>query len=146
MLKPVGVGTDGNPNAAFVMNNPSHEPIPLEDALRTAARPADDSRPRMPEPLPVRLMTVEDARLVGAVGLEKELDQFYVALLGFERNETQGNLIYQAENLRLIFEVLEPPDRPHRYAGRWEFEICHFIKKRDRKQKADRRSRSNMCG
>ena len=66
-----------------------------------------DRRPRMREPLPVKLVTVDDATLSAAAGIERELDAFYVDLLGFER--VSGQLVYEAENYRIIFEVLEPP-------------------------------------
>jgi hypothetical protein len=74
-----------------------------------------DARPLMPEPLPVHLVAVNDVRLVTAAGLEKDLDAFYVAMLGFERDTDQGaGLAYHAENFRLIFEVVEPPlERDH---------------------------------
>ena len=45
--------------------------------------PAADRRPLIPEPLPVRLLTVEDATLIAAAGLEVQLDDFYVDLLKF---------------------------------------------------------------
>ena len=91
------------------MDNRSHEPIPLEDAQSKAAIPAGDPRPRMAEPLPVRLLTVDDASLIAGAGLEKELDAFYVGLLGFERAEAQQGIAYQAENFRILFELVEPP-------------------------------------
>jgi hypothetical protein len=86
------------------------EPIPLEEAGGTPVpREKDDRRPRMPEPLPVRLVTVEDARLVAPAGMETRLDAFYVGLLGFEREAEAAGLVYRAENHRLRFEVVEPP-------------------------------------
>jgi hypothetical protein len=39
----------------------------------------------MPEPLPVKVLAVEDVRLPATAGLETRLDDFYVGLLGFER-------------------------------------------------------------
>jgi hypothetical protein len=85
-------------------------PIPLEEAGGAAVqREKDDHRRRMPEPLPVRLVTVEDARLTAAAGLEPQLDAFYVGLLGFEREPEEQGLAYRAENFRLVFEVVEPP-------------------------------------
>lgn len=70
-----------------------------------------DNRPRMPEPLPVRLVAVEDVRLVSAAGLENELDAFYVTMLKFERQEQAEveQIIYRADNVRLIFEIVESP-------------------------------------
>jgi hypothetical protein len=75
-----------------------------------------DPRVRIPEPLPVRLVAVEDVRLDVAAGLEKPLDDFYVALLEFQRLEAQdaqeGQIAYRAENFILRFDVHErPPER-----------------------------------
>ena len=73
--------------------------------------PADD-RGKMPEPLAVRLVAIEDVHLAGAIDLDKPLDQFYVELLGFVRQPTAPHehwLIYRADNFRLIFSVREPP-------------------------------------
>src|SRR5688500_8447719 len=47
--------------------------------------PVHDPRPRLLEPLPVRLIAVEDVRLPAPAGVETKLDAFYVVLLGFER-------------------------------------------------------------
>ena len=80
----------------------------LEEAA-VKVDPPTDVRPRLPEPPPVRLVTVEDAHLVAGAGIERELDQFYVGLLRFER-EAEGEFpVYRAENFRLIFDVVEPP-------------------------------------
>lgn len=72
-------------------------------------RAAIDRRRRMPEPLPVRLITIENATLPARAGLEVQLDEFYVGLLGFERALPPESLIYHAENFDLMFDVLEPP-------------------------------------
>jgi catechol 2,3-dioxygenase-like lactoylglutathione lyase family enzyme len=71
--------------------------------------PATDRRPRIPEPPPVRLLTVDDAHLPGPAGIEVELDAFYVTLLGFERDATGEFPVYRAENFRVLFDILEPP-------------------------------------
>ena len=68
-----------------------------------------DRRPRVPEPLPVRLATVADARLPAAAGLERRLDAFYAGLLGFERRDDGESLAYRADNFSLHFDTLEPP-------------------------------------
>ena len=68
-----------------------------------------DRRPRVPEPLPVRLVTVADARLPAAAGLERRLDAFYVNVLGFERRDDGGIITYRAENFSLHIDTLEPP-------------------------------------
>jgi hypothetical protein len=86
----------------------SDEPIDLETP-DTPFRSTADTRPRMPEPLPVRLVTVDHAHLPSAAGLEVRLDDFYVLLLGFERIEQEEPLAYRAENFNLCFDVLEPP-------------------------------------
>src|SRR5688500_16340074 len=74
-------------------------------------KPTIDRRPRVPEPLPVRLATIDDARLPSAAGLERELDAFYVGLLGFARHGDLEQISYRAENFSVMFEVIEPPVR-----------------------------------
>jgi hypothetical protein len=86
----------------------SNEPIDLETP-DTPFRSTADTRPRMPEPLPVKLVTVDHAHLPSAAGLETQLDDFYILLLGFERLEQDEVLTYRAENFNLCFDVLEPP-------------------------------------
>jgi hypothetical protein len=77
----------------------------------TEFSPVDDSRPRLWPPLPVMLVAVADVTLTAAAGLEKELDEFYVRLLGFEREENPAEigrlLIYRAENFRLRVVIQE---------------------------------------
>jgi hypothetical protein len=84
---------------------PDEEPIPFE--------PVIDTRPRMPEPLPVRVIAVADVSLPAGDGLERKLDEFYVDLLGFEHAAGYGGLVYRAENVRLHFQsqcgVIEHP-------------------------------------
>ncbi len=72
-------------------------------------RAITDRRPRMAEPLPVKLITIDHATLPARAGLELQLDEFYAGLLGFERALPQESIIYHAENFDLIFDVLEPP-------------------------------------
>jgi hypothetical protein len=73
-------------------------------------KPVADQRPRVPEPLPVRLIAVADMRIESAAGLERQLDGFYVTLLGMERIPPSGDEIgYRAENFDLYVDVLEPP-------------------------------------
>jgi hypothetical protein len=71
--------------------------------------PQPDRRPKMPEPPPVQLVAVEDVTLDGVAGLEKDMDQFYIGLLRFERDATTDDLIYRAENFRLRFVIHELP-------------------------------------
>ena len=70
-----------------------NDPIELEatdDAAGGAGfRGAGDRRARMPEPLPVKVLAVEDVRLPATAGLESQLDDFYVGLLGFERVDVE---------------------------------------------------------
>src|SRR5688572_7744007 len=71
------------------------DPIELEVAeggeggARFRAGSGGDRRPRMPEPLPVRVLAVEDVRLPATAGLEPQLDDFYVGLFGFERVDVE---------------------------------------------------------
>src|SRR4051812_11577206 len=86
------------------------EPLELEPAADRVL-PAQDRRKFVPEPLPVRLLTVDDAVLVCAAGLEVPLDDFYVTMLKFEREKVDG-LVYRADNFRLRFTIVETlPDR-----------------------------------
>lgn len=83
----------------------------LEPASRTF-KPYVDRRPRVPEPLPVRLVTVDDARLPAAAGLERQLDAFYVGVLGFVRlRPGEDAIAYRADNFALHINVVEPPLR-----------------------------------
>jgi len=86
----------------------SEEPIELDNPT-APFQSAADTRRRMPEPLPVKLVTIDDAHLPAAAGCEVELDAFYVMMLGFERLEIPEALAYRAENFDLFFDVLEPP-------------------------------------
>src|SRR5258705_3053402 len=86
----------------------SDEPIELVNPT-AAFQSAADTRPRMPEPLRVKLVTIDDAHLPAAAGREVELDAFYVMMLGFERFDVPEILAYRAENFDLHFDVLEPP-------------------------------------
>jgi hypothetical protein len=74
----------------------------------------EDRRPRLEEPPPVRLMSIEDCLLWAPAGLERQLDEFYVGLLKFEREENPGDddlhqLVYRAENFRVRIQILEVP-------------------------------------
>ena len=74
-------------------------------------KPTSDERPKIPEPLPVRLIAVADVSSLAAAGLERELDNFYIARLGFERDleAAEQTIVYRSENFRLILDVVEPP-------------------------------------
>lgn len=86
--------------------NDVNPPVELEEASQSVeGKP--DARPRVPEPLPVRLIAIEDVRLLAPAGVEEELDAFYVGLLLFVRVE--GELTYRADNFDLKFEVREAP-------------------------------------
>jgi len=87
-----------------------------DDALELVEPTGDfklrlDRRPRMEEPLPVKLVTVDDATLLTGAGLERDLDAFYVDLLGFVRTGSPHDLSYRADNFNLHFRVEEPPVR-----------------------------------
>jgi len=72
-------------------------------------QPVVDRRPRMPEPLPVRLVSIAPARLPAPAGAELQLDAFYVGMLGLERVGPETELIYRAENYELRFDVKDRP-------------------------------------
>ncbi len=88
----------------------SPDAIPLESPPTDESAPqsAADRRPRMPEPLPVRLVAIDDVLLLSPPGIEDKLDAFYIDLLQFQRLESA--LAYQSENFVLRFDV--QPDRP----------------------------------
>src|SRR5437870_13248689 len=73
------------------------------------ALPPADRRPLIPEPLPVRLVAIEDVHLPAPAGLETELDGFYAEMWEFERDENDPGVVDRADNFRLRFDVIEPP-------------------------------------
>jgi hypothetical protein len=83
--------------------------VAIKLARRSGESPAVDALPRMFEPSPVRLLTVNDAVLTAPAGLEGELDAFYVGLLQLERDAEGERPIYHAANFSLRFEIAEPP-------------------------------------
>ena len=74
----------------------------------SAFTPEQDRRPRVPEPLPVRLVAIKDVRLEAPAGVERDLDALYAGLLGMERVDGEA-IVYRAENFDLYVDVLEPP-------------------------------------
>jgi hypothetical protein len=72
-------------------------------------QPRADNRPRIPEPLPVKLIAVEDVTMVAPAGIAPKLDDFYAGLFGFERLPRESELLYRAENLQLRFDVRDKP-------------------------------------
>lgn len=99
-----------------------HDAIPLEDEVTGGAEPGGaDPRPRLPEPLPVRLVAVENVRLRAPRGAEEKLALFYVGLLQFERvvdgepaaaaaaAAHAGEITFRADNFLLRFELVDPP-------------------------------------
>jgi hypothetical protein len=84
------------------------DPFELEPS-RGDFVPVVDNRPTVPQPLPVRLVAVEDVRLPALAGVEDELDEFYVKMLEFERDRSGEQLVYRADNFRLCFAVMPPP-------------------------------------
>lgn len=88
--------------------------IPLEDHATAGADQGNaDPRPRLPEPLPVRLVAVENVRMIAPRDAEAKLDHFYVGLLGFDRyagdEAGDGELVFRAENVLLRFQLVDPP-------------------------------------
>jgi hypothetical protein len=73
-------------------------------------QPIIDRRPMVPEPLPVRVVAVEDVRLPAPCGSEQRIVDFYGGMLGFERDESEvDSLVMRAENVRVRFVLFEPP-------------------------------------
>ena len=83
------------------------EVMELETTSNPEFKVVQDRRPRLEEPLPVKLVAVADMRLSATAGLERELDEFYVTLLEFQRHESSEDLVYQADNFRLCFDLVE---------------------------------------
>jgi hypothetical protein len=89
------------------------EQIELHPVLGTVEL-GEDRRPKIEEPPPVRIVAIEDCILWSPAGLERQLDEFYVGLLRFERDEMPPDrgvheIVYRAENFRVRIEVLEKP-------------------------------------
>ncbi|WP_428938541.1 VOC family protein [Fontivita pretiosa] len=85
------------------------EHLELEQAA-AQFKPVVDRRRPMPEPPPVWLVAVEDVHAPAAAGLETQLDEFYIGLLRFERQQViTDQIVYKAENVRLCIDVVEPP-------------------------------------
>jgi len=80
------------------------DPIELADS-QGRQLPPQDARPRMPEPLPVRLVAVNDVRMTARPEALPRLDGLYVDILGFVRHSSQGAPLYRADNFDLHFEV-----------------------------------------
>jgi hypothetical protein len=78
--------------------------FPIEEKA-TPLGPVEDTRPRLPEPLPVKLIAVEDVQLPALAGAEKKMDDLYVGLLEFVK-EDPARLTYRADNLSLHFELV----------------------------------------
>lgn len=70
-------------------------------------RPVVDNRPRMEEPLPVRLVAVGDVKMIGRADHRPALDAFYVNLLEFVLEDGEAGPTYRADNYRLLFDWLE---------------------------------------
>jgi hypothetical protein len=89
-----------------------HTAMELEPASTEFSR-VEDPRPRLWPPLPVTLVAIADVTLPATAGSEKALDEFYIRLLGFEREENPAAsgrlLIYRSENFRLNIAIHERP-------------------------------------
>ena len=77
---------------------------PLELEPSTGFEAVADRRPRMEEPLPVRLIAVADVRLHAMYGQEHLLDPFYAQLLEFVKEGDGQNLIYRGDNFSIHFD------------------------------------------
>jgi len=82
----------------------------------TEFNPPPDARPRLEPPVPAQLVAIADVNLNAAVGLERQLDAFYVGLLRMERDAEESRdgavIVYRADNFRLRISLCEvPPER-----------------------------------
>ena len=68
---------------------PNHvDPIELESSVDFA--PMEDVRPRVDPPRPVSLLAVADCTLPAIAGLEPGMDDFYLDILQFARDDADG--------------------------------------------------------
>jgi hypothetical protein len=92
---------------------PDHaDQIELDEPSATVD--ADDRRRKIENPPPVRIIAIDDCYIWAPAGLEPQLDRFYEGLLYFERLESDPGdgpheLMYRAENFRLLIEIVERP-------------------------------------
>ena len=84
-------------------------PTRMELEPPTGIQPTIDRRRRIDEPLPVKLVAVNDVTMPAPAGVEVKLEAFYVGLLEFERVPPETLLHYRAENFALRFDVQERP-------------------------------------
>ena len=95
---------------------PDSVPTTTDDRFELAPPPSApftpvyDPRPHVPEPLPVRLVAINDVHLTAKTGSEHELESLYIGLLGFERaDDPEGLLRMRSDNFDVIFTMGEPP-------------------------------------
>jgi hypothetical protein len=82
--------------------------MPIElDQPSEPFEPVSDGRPKIPEPLPVKLVAVADVRIKATTGLRLALDAFYVGVLGFAAADDPEAWVYQAQNFQVIVESVE---------------------------------------
>jgi hypothetical protein len=87
----------------------ARDPIPLGPGeMKLELRP--DRRERVPEPLPVKLISIDDVHLPAPAGAEHLLDQLYVGILQMIKvSADHERLVYRADNFDLVFELAERP-------------------------------------
>lgn len=66
--------------------------------------PGADPRPKLPDPLPVRLIAVSDVRLPTARADLEKLEEFYVGVWGFQPDPAEPG-VFHADNFALRFDV-----------------------------------------
>lgn len=87
-----------------------NERFELAPAPTAPFKPVYDPRPPVPEPLPVRLVAINDVHLIAKTGSEHELEALYLDLLRFERvDDSAGRLRFRTDNFDVVFEMGEPP-------------------------------------
>lgn len=91
-------------------NAPTNDRFELAPPPAEPFKPVYDPRPPVPEPLPVRLVAINDVHLTAKIGSEHELEAFYVKQLGFERVEDpDACLRFRSDNFDVVFTMGEPP-------------------------------------
>jgi hypothetical protein len=118
----------------------------------TPFSPPEDSRPRMPPPLPVQLVAIADVTLPAVAGLETEFDAFYIGLLRLERQFDASHdgrlLVYRAENfnLRLVIHEVPPPREDYRPLGMVVPSLTELAQRLDEAQVPFLRQRGLFAG
>lgn len=86
------------------------EPLELDDAPAVPVPLVPFAPDRVAEPPPVRLVAIEDVRLLAPPEAEAQLDALYAGVLGMRRRPAdEFHLFYEAQNACLVFQTHRRP-------------------------------------